>query len=181
MFKPTQPLQRTLKRLKLTTKQAAVKGGYYKGNRTGSMGWHTKHGGYIIDLRKVRTYVAPIEHMERSVLSPFVTMSDTDPPGSLPLHQIPRKQVEERLKQRAFEETLLETYTGPVTGETFIKKWKEVQIDDGLAGSQRSSMDALVSHRKERLEGSRTNLDALISPGNRLSEEEATPTRSRKD
>lgn len=57
MFKPTQPLFRRLRRLALTTKQ--VNGGYYKGTGSGSMGWHTKHGGYIIDWRKVRTYVVP--------------------------------------------------------------------------------------------------------------------------
>lgn len=57
MFKPTQPLSRRITRLALTTKQ--VNGGYYKGTGTGSMGRHTKHGGYVIDLRKVRTYVVP--------------------------------------------------------------------------------------------------------------------------
>jgi hypothetical protein len=59
MFKPTRPLLKARRRLALTTKQAANKGGYYKGNRTGSQGWHTIWGGYIIDLRKVRTYVPP--------------------------------------------------------------------------------------------------------------------------
>ncbi len=62
MFKPTQPLFRRLRRLALTTKQ--VNGGYYKGTGSGSMGWHTKHGGYIIDWRKVRTYVVP-ENLEK--------------------------------------------------------------------------------------------------------------------
>lgn len=57
MFKPTQPLSRRITRLALTTKQ--VNGGYYKGTGTGSMGRHTKHGGYVIDWRKVRTYVVP--------------------------------------------------------------------------------------------------------------------------
>lgn len=33
--------------------------GFYKGNRTGSMGRHTKHGGFVIDWKKVRTYVVP--------------------------------------------------------------------------------------------------------------------------
>ena len=56
-FNPTQSLSRKLTRLRLTTKQ--VNGGYYKGNRTGAMGRHTKHGGYIIEPRKVRTYVVP--------------------------------------------------------------------------------------------------------------------------
>jgi hypothetical protein len=59
MFQPTQALFRALRRLALTTKQAANKGGYYKGNRTGSMGWHTKRGRYVVDYHKVRTYVAP--------------------------------------------------------------------------------------------------------------------------
>jgi large subunit ribosomal protein L41 len=54
MFKPSQPM---MARLRLTTKQ--VNGGYYKGNRTGSMGYFAKNGSYIIDWKKVRTYVVP--------------------------------------------------------------------------------------------------------------------------
>ncbi|KAF3901693.1 hypothetical protein ABW20_dc0101712 [Dactylellina cionopaga] len=46
-----------IKRLQLTTKQ--VNGGYYKGTRTGSMGSHTKYGGYRLDLAKMRNYVVP--------------------------------------------------------------------------------------------------------------------------
>ncbi len=57
MFKPTAPLLGRIRRLRLTTKQ--VNGGYYKGNRTGPMGWHTKHGDYILDWDRVRTYVVP--------------------------------------------------------------------------------------------------------------------------
>lgn len=44
-------------RLRLTTKQ--VNGGYYKGNRTGSMGRFSDKGRYMIDWKKVRTYVVP--------------------------------------------------------------------------------------------------------------------------
>lgn len=44
-------------RLRLTTKQ--VSGGYYKGNRTGSMGYFDPKGNYVIDWKKVRTYVVP--------------------------------------------------------------------------------------------------------------------------
>ena len=58
-MKPTPPLSRSLRRLALTTKQ--VNGGYYKGTGSGSMGRHTKHGGYIIDPKKVRTYVVPAD------------------------------------------------------------------------------------------------------------------------
>ena len=57
MFKPTQVLSASRRRLRLTTKQ--TNGGYYKGNRTGSMGRHTKHGNYVIEWHKVRTYVVP--------------------------------------------------------------------------------------------------------------------------
>ena len=54
---PTAPLFRSIRRLALNTKQAGKD--YYKGNRTGSMGRHTKWGGYIVDYKKVRTYVCP--------------------------------------------------------------------------------------------------------------------------
>jgi hypothetical protein len=57
MFKPTPQLQRALRRLPLTTKQAGKD--YYKGTRVGAMGRHTKHGGYKIDWARVRTYVVP--------------------------------------------------------------------------------------------------------------------------
>lgn len=56
-MQPTQPLQRSLRRLALTTKQANK--GFYKGTGTGSMGSHTKWGGYKIDWAKVRTYKVP--------------------------------------------------------------------------------------------------------------------------
>ena len=59
MFKPTQALYRRIRRLQLTTKQ--VNGGFYKGTGSGSMGRHTKHGGYVIEWTKVRTYVVPQE------------------------------------------------------------------------------------------------------------------------
>lgn len=58
MFKPTQPM---MVRLRLTTKQ--VNGGYYKGNRTGSMGHFDKRGTYRPDLTKHRVYM-PAEKLE---------------------------------------------------------------------------------------------------------------------
>ncbi|KAL9640213.1 MAG: hypothetical protein Q9164_000400 [Protoblastenia rupestris] len=76
-MRPTPPLTRKLTRLRLTTKQAANKGGYYKGTGTGAMGWHTKHGGYVIDWAKVRTYVVPAE-LGDCKLSPFVTQKITE-------------------------------------------------------------------------------------------------------
>ncbi|AEO64075.1 1e5a9b5f-0933-42b3-bdc4-7f26ed869662 [Thermothielavioides terrestris] len=69
-MQPTRVLQALrYRRLRLTTKD--VNKGYYKGTRTGSMGRHTKHGGYIIDWNKVRTYVCP--SLEGFKLTPFVT------------------------------------------------------------------------------------------------------------
>jgi len=56
-MKPTLSLFRRLRRLALTTKQTNK--GFYKGTGSGSMGRHTKHGGYVIEWDKVRTYVCP--------------------------------------------------------------------------------------------------------------------------
>ncbi|KAL3463430.1 hypothetical protein BJX64DRAFT_120944 [Aspergillus heterothallicus] len=67
MVRPTQPM---MARLRLTTKQ--VNGGYYKGNRTGSMGYFAKNGSYVIDWKKVRTYNVP-ENLDDFKLTPFVT------------------------------------------------------------------------------------------------------------
>ncbi|KAL9117641.1 MAG: hypothetical protein Q9187_005820 [Circinaria calcarea] len=88
MFKPTQPLYRRIRRLALTTKQ--VNGGYYKGTGSGSMGRHTKHGDYVIEWHKVRTYIVPKE-LQDFKLTPFVTKNmeplkgsfEGDPKGAL--------------------------------------------------------------------------------------------------
>ena len=56
-MRPTLSLGIKFRKLQLTTKD--VKKGFYKGNRTGAMGRHTKHGGYLIEWEKVRTYAAP--------------------------------------------------------------------------------------------------------------------------
>lgn len=56
-MRPTAPLFRSIRRLQLNTKQAGKD--FYRGNRTGSMGSHTKYGGYVLNYNKVRTYVCP--------------------------------------------------------------------------------------------------------------------------
>ena len=57
-MQPTRALQALrYRRLRLTTKD--VNKGFYKGTGSGSMGRHTKHGGYIVEWNKVRTYVCP--------------------------------------------------------------------------------------------------------------------------
>ena len=57
-MQPTRVLQALrYRRLRLTTKD--VNKGFYKGTGTGSTGRHTKHGGFIVEWDKVRTYVCP--------------------------------------------------------------------------------------------------------------------------
>ncbi len=53
----TQALRVPYRKLRLTTKD--MNKGFYKGNRTGTVGRHTKYGGFRIDWKKVRTFVCP--------------------------------------------------------------------------------------------------------------------------
>jgi len=64
-MKATQPLLKRISRQALNTKMTNK--GYYKGTGTGSMGRHTKHGGYKIEWDKVRTYVVPKDLKEFKV------------------------------------------------------------------------------------------------------------------
>lgn len=56
-MQPTPILQKSLRRLALTTKQGPKD--YYKGTGSGAMGVHTPNGGYKIIWKKVRTYQCP--------------------------------------------------------------------------------------------------------------------------
>ncbi|KAI9839427.1 MAG: hypothetical protein M1837_002076 [Sclerophora amabilis] len=104
MVQPTQPLFKRLRRLALTTKQ--VNGGYYKGNRTGSVGRHTKYGTYRIDWSKVRTYVVP-EGLKDFNLTPFVTRKI----------KVTRGRFEGNPK-------------GGFSGERYLDRWKQENGDD---------------------------------------------------
>ncbi|OJD40394.1 50s ribosomal protein 27 [Diplodia corticola] len=97
-MQPTQALQRSIKRMTLTTKQTGK--GFYKGTGSGSMGRHTKWGGYTVDYSKVRTYVAP--DLEDFDLTPFVTKRVTPPSG--------RGNFPDKL--------------GPLSGKLYLEKWK---------------------------------------------------------
>ncbi|KAH8897050.1 hypothetical protein GQ53DRAFT_742899 [Thozetella sp. PMI_491] len=68
-MQPTLALRAVYRKLRLTTKD--MNKGFYRGNRTGTMGRHTKYGGYRIDWRRVRTYVCP--PLDGFKLTPFVT------------------------------------------------------------------------------------------------------------
>ncbi|KAF2092470.1 hypothetical protein NA57DRAFT_50197 [Rhizodiscina lignyota] len=102
MFYPTQPLLKAIKRLQLTTKQARK--GYYKGNRTGSMGTFGKFGKYKLDASKVRTYIVP-DGLADFELTPFVTEKIDRP------HAIKRGMWWD--PQFA------------ITGERYLQRWKE--------------------------------------------------------
>lgn len=64
MFKQTPPLQKMLRRLPLSTKQAGKE--YYKGNRVGSMGTIDRYGNFSPDWNKIRTYVYPLRGTNNS-------------------------------------------------------------------------------------------------------------------
>ncbi|RKP13213.1 hypothetical protein BJ684DRAFT_20286 [Piptocephalis cylindrospora] len=54
---------------------------YPLGKRTGSMGNHTKYGGYVIDWKKVRHFVAP--DMKGCEFKPYVSRRAEEPQRSL--------------------------------------------------------------------------------------------------
>ncbi|KAF4555039.1 putative mitochondrial ribosomal protein L27 [Elsinoe fawcettii] len=101
MFRPTLALlnKRATRKLRLTTKQAGKD--FYKGTGTGAMGRHTKHGGYTIDWKKVRTYVVPAASEGDGELTPFVS-----------------KKVEKPTSD--FKGT-----AGPMDGQAWLSRWRE--------------------------------------------------------
>ncbi|KAJ4413825.1 60S ribosomal protein L27, mitochondrial [Neurospora sp. IMI 360204] len=97
-MQPTRVLQGLkYRKLRLTTKD--VNKGFYKGNRTGSMGTHTSYGTYKIDYTKVRTYVCP--DLTGFKLTPFVSKTIS------PVHdQFPGDKL------------------GPRNPTTYLARWK---------------------------------------------------------
>ena len=59
---------RSFRKFPLTPKD--INKGFYQGTSTGSMGRHTKFGGYVLDWQKVRTYVVPPEVNSFKVRTP---------------------------------------------------------------------------------------------------------------
>ncbi|MCJ1274863.1 hypothetical protein MMC21_002661 [Puttea exsequens] len=104
-MKPSHSLMSRLRRLPLTTKQ--VNNGFYKGTGSGAMGRHTKHGGYVLEWQKVRTYVVP-EQLKDSKLTPFVTKSFT-----------PQKERDKPPEER-----------GRLDGTRYLQRWKEENGSD---------------------------------------------------
>lgn len=59
------------KRHPLTSKQGNKT--FYKGTRSSGVGSHTKHGGYVVNWDKVRTYVTPSKEVWNHDLTPLVS------------------------------------------------------------------------------------------------------------
>jgi large subunit ribosomal protein L41 len=71
MFKATSPLQKMLRRLPLSPKQAGKE--YYKGNRVGKMGTINRYGNFTPDWSKIRTYVYPVRGIENAEVSAAIS------------------------------------------------------------------------------------------------------------
>ncbi|PSN73527.1 hypothetical protein BS50DRAFT_569050 [Corynespora cassiicola Philippines] len=108
MFRATQALQSTIRRLPLSTKQAGKE--YYKGNRVGNMGTIDKYGNFHPDYSKVRTYMYPVAGVKDFELTPFVAESIEK------ARQVDVDQVS--------GEPLYEAYGKKITGEEYLKQWK---------------------------------------------------------
>ncbi|PYH41418.1 mitochondrial 54S ribosomal protein mL41 [Aspergillus saccharolyticus JOP 1030-1] len=127
MFKPSKPM---MARLRLTTKQ--VNGGYYKGNRTGSMGFFAKNGSYVIDWKKVRTYVVP-DNLDQFKLTPFVTkvMSPTQSKYTRELVKNDRVITVERALE----------------GKDYLDMWA---LDNGPEVLEQERLDAALEKKEQR-------------------------------
>ncbi|KAL5116366.1 hypothetical protein ACEQ8H_005714 [Pleosporales sp. CAS-2024a] len=101
MFKPTAPLQKSLRRLPLTTKQAGKE--YYKGNGVGKLGTVTRYGNFAPDWSAIRTYVYPPAGTKNCELTPFVAQST---------HKT-------RQTSQGFA-----VYPRKFTGEDYLRAWK---------------------------------------------------------
>ncbi|KAF2830341.1 hypothetical protein CC86DRAFT_315532 [Ophiobolus disseminans] len=101
MFKPTPFLQKMLRRLPLSPKQAGKE--YYKGNRVGSMGAIDRFGNFAPDWSKIRTYVYPLRDPKNCELTPFVA------------ENTPKQQR---------KEFGYENYAKRFTGADYLKAWK---------------------------------------------------------
>lgn len=113
VFTPTAPLGRALRRLALTTKQAGKD--YYKGTGSGSMGRHTKYGGYRIDWSKVRTYVVPD-------LSDFAVCLPLTP--SISRANLTHPQLKPFVAENIEKPTKKHEFAGMMSGQKYLDAWK---------------------------------------------------------
>jgi len=128
MFHPTPSLGRSLRRLALTTKNGPKD--YYKGTGSGSMGRHTRFGGYEIDMRKVRTYVPPVMMDTCEVCLFLQLVSYMLWMGLIysieQLTPFVANRVPKESKKRLVDRETGEFINDPKTdGRLFLRQWKE--------------------------------------------------------
>jgi len=90
---------------------------YYKGRRSGSMGFLTKHARFMVDWKKVRTYVVP-EGIAESGLQPYVS-----------------KNVKSRRSHFIDND-------GPLSGAFYIQQWKANSLQYEEMQSRRAASKA---------------------------------------
>ncbi|RMZ74505.1 50S ribosomal 27 [Pyrenophora seminiperda CCB06] len=127
MFKATPPLQKMLRRLPLSPKQAGKE--YYKGNRVGSMGIINRYGNFIPDWNKIRTFVYPQRDIKLTDLTPFVAES-----------------IE---KVRYTEADNPENYPKRFGGEEYLRAWKLNGGHDIV--EQESAMGGVIKSRRTNM------------------------------
>ncbi|KAJ9614232.1 60S ribosomal protein L27, mitochondrial [Cladophialophora chaetospira] len=127
MVKPSPAL---FGRMRFTTKQ--VGRGFYRGNRTGSMGAHTEYGKYMIDWRKTKYFNVP--DLKDFALSPFITQV-----------MDPTPRIEERPNG--------EFYTPEkVDGLEFLRSWKNLnpyEYDNVVEGQRKLMAEATADGQIE--------------------------------
>ena len=131
-----------------------VNGGYYKGTGSGSMGRHTKHGGYIIEWAKVRNYMVPPNLAEFKVRIPrshhactrttLRMLAPREPTLRCGINTTRRnREVKQRLTVSAWQLTPFVTkrmkptrgrfegdHKGALSPERFLARWKMENGDD---------------------------------------------------
>ncbi|KAF2643552.1 hypothetical protein P280DRAFT_467564 [Massarina eburnea CBS 473.64] len=137
MFKPTPRLQKMLRRLPLSTKQAGKE--YYKGNRIGSMGTIDNYGRFHPDYSKIRTFVYPVKGTRNFDLTPFVSANFTrNIEGAKSTYQIPAKSL---------------------SGEEYLRDWKEQGGHDDVGGIQSPGAETSAVSTPSLLgSGTKTNM-----------------------
>ncbi|GAM87949.1 hypothetical protein ANO11243_059770 [Dothideomycetidae sp. 11243] len=119
-------LSRAVRQLRLTPKTAGHD--FYKGNRTGAMGRHTKRGGYVVEWTKVRTYVVP--DVEGCDLTPFVSKRIEKPEATfLPPQQEEMMETEEETLEQIGR---TDWELGPLSGSRWLAEWERAR-EEGWA------------------------------------------------
>ena len=120
-MQPTRALQALrYRRLRLTTKD--VNKGFYKGTGTGSTGRHTKHGGFVVEWDKVRTYVCPpLDGFKVRTLREKNGMG-RDGAGADDGDETQLTPFVTRNMPRTYGQ--YETATGPKDPATYLARWK---------------------------------------------------------